>query len=123
MTDTAPHPDLMICIPPLRERNARERWTVAMQLGSQGAPSTARFLHRVDGAVMTNHLAGWQGQWLAPLPASVPTELAARAHRVLRHRAGRPGGPVADPMARLAEIRQARADRDARSIRPTVLKP
>jgi hypothetical protein len=72
---------------------------------------------------MTHHLAGWQGQWLAPLPASVPTELAARAHRVLRHRAGRPGGPVADPMARLAEIRQARADRDARSIRPTVLKP
>ena len=123
MTDAAPHPDLMICIPPLRDRTARERWTVAMHLGNHGTPSSARFLHSVDGVVMTNHSVDWQSQWLAPLPATIPSELASRAHRVLRHRAGRPGAPAADPMARLAEIRQTRADRAARSTRPTILKP
>ena len=123
MTEPTPHPDLMICIPPLRDRAARERWTVAMHLGSQGTPSSARFLHSVDGVVMTNHSVDWQSQWLAPLPATIPSELASRAHRVLRHRAGRPGAPAADPMARLAEIRQTRANRAARSIRPAILKP
>ena len=98
----ADHPDLLIAIPSL-SRPAAERWTVSMHRGN---PWRVVFRHFIAGKLDLDHTAHWDGHWSAALPDTVPAQLAAKAHRILRHRAGRPGAPEPTPSERLGSIRR-----------------